>query len=76
MVLRTHPQHADAWHLFGLVAYDQGNPVAAEERVRRAIGFGAEHVTVWNNLGRALAAQKKYDDAAPSSTIRTTPTPT
>jgi predicted O-linked N-acetylglucosamine transferase (SPINDLY family) len=67
-VLAKHPRHTDAWHLLGVVAHDLGEHAVAEERIRRALGFGAGGPIVWNNLGRTLAAQERLDEAVSAYT--------
>jgi tetratricopeptide (TPR) repeat protein len=42
---------------------DQGNAVAGEAQVRRAITIDGERARAWANLGVALARQDRYEDA-------------
>ena len=62
-VLVKHPRHADAWHGLGAIARERGEHRIAEELIQKALGFGAGAAVVWNDLGLALAAQNRLDEA-------------
>nr|CAA9291163.1 FOG: TPR repeat [uncultured Armatimonadetes bacterium] len=52
--LRSNPFHADALHLWGVVAYQRGQTAPAVERLRKAITLDASEPAFHNNLGNAL----------------------
>jgi len=47
----------------GVCRVDQGDAVAGEAHVRRAIAVDGERARAWANLGVALARQDRYEDA-------------
>jgi Tfp pilus assembly protein PilF len=63
-VIAIQPNDADASHLLGLVAHQQGHHELAERRVRRAISARGHPVAEFSDtLGKVLAAQGRYDEA-------------
>jgi len=52
-ILGQDPEHADAWHLLGLVAQSRGELAAAEVSIRRALAIRQEPVFLYN-LGNVL----------------------
>ena len=63
-VIAIRPNDADASHLLGLVAHQQGHHELAERRVRRAISARGHPVAEFSDtLGKVLAAQGRYDEA-------------
>ncbi|MEQ9560211.1 MAG: tetratricopeptide repeat protein [Rhodospirillales bacterium] len=63
-ILADHPDHADALHLLGLVAYQKGDAAAALEHICRAIAIDPRAAMYHANLGRVLMAQGRAADAA------------
>lgn len=53
-ILATHPAHADALHLLGLLAYQAGQASAAVPLIRRSIAVRPEFPAAHLNLGAAL----------------------
>jgi predicted O-linked N-acetylglucosamine transferase (SPINDLY family) len=62
-VLRSDPAHADANHLLGLVAYQQGNHEAAIEQINRALSKRPANAQYLNSLGAACQALGRLADA-------------
>ncbi|MEQ9412035.1 MAG: tetratricopeptide repeat protein [Fuerstiella sp.] len=62
-VLTHDPSNADAWHLFGLVDYAQGDHEQAESAIRRAIGLKPREVEFKANLAAILVNQKRSEEA-------------
>lgn len=63
-VLKTQPDHPDALHLLGVLAIQCGQPAAAVELIRKAIGRDRRAAAYHDNLGSALAASGKPAEAA------------
>ena len=62
-ILQVEPNHPDAIHLLGMIAYQAGKHAAAVEYIRRAIGLRGTSATFHNNLGNVLMDQGKRDEA-------------
>jgi predicted O-linked N-acetylglucosamine transferase (SPINDLY family) len=62
-VLVVAPDHADAWHLLGLLAHQGGMHEIAAEYIGRAIALKGTDAAFHNNLGTALKEQGKVDQA-------------
>jgi protein O-GlcNAc transferase len=62
-ILRIDPQHADALHLFGLLAHQVGRNDLAVEYIQKALRHRPDYVLAYNNLGSALREQGKFDEA-------------
>lgn len=62
-ILRVDPQHADAWHLSGVVAHQEGNHLLALDRIRRAIELKPHAVSYHSNLGAVYKALGNLDEA-------------
>jgi tetratricopeptide (TPR) repeat protein len=60
-ILGIAPGHSDAWHLWGVVAHQTGEPQAAIERICRAIALEAHHAAYHANLGEVHRAQGALD---------------
>lgn len=58
-ILRAQPNHADALHLLGLVAYHEGRLEEAVEWIMRAIGV-APSAMFYGNLGNALGGLGRH----------------
>lgn len=61
--LRLHPEQADALQLLGLLASRRGDPVAAEDLMRRSLRARPGQPHVWNNLGNLLLETARGDEA-------------
>ena len=62
-VLAQDPKQFDATHLAGLTWLQQGEPAKAEALLRRAVGFRRDIADAHLNLGKALSALDRFDDA-------------
>jgi tetratricopeptide (TPR) repeat protein len=56
-VLTINPQHPDALHLLGMIAYQSGRDEAAAELIRSAIAIKADAASYHSNLGNVLQSQ-------------------
>ncbi len=65
-VLVVDPQHADAWHLLGLLAHQAGQHTTAIERIGRAVAACPDQAAFHCNLGLALKDQGQPEKAAAS----------
>jgi tetratricopeptide (TPR) repeat protein len=63
-ILAQHPDHADALHLLGVVALQQGNPQRAVELIGRAIAVNPSAAAFHCNLAEAYRALGQLDRAA------------
>jgi tetratricopeptide (TPR) repeat protein len=61
--LLAEPDHFDAMHLLGLIAYQTANFELAEHLMQGAIMLNPNNASYHSNLGNVLKANKKYDDA-------------
>lgn len=62
-VLARDPQHADALHLLGLIASENGNHDTAAALIVRAIQLQGPEPVYCSNLGVALSREGKFDQA-------------
>ncbi|MGO9438622.1 MAG: tetratricopeptide repeat protein [Terracidiphilus sp.] len=62
-VLAVEPDHPDALHLLGMVAYQTGRDEAAVELIRRAIAIKSDAASYHSNLGNVLQSQGKLAEA-------------
>ena len=65
-ILVLAPDHADALHLLGVTARQQGDPAAAIALISRALALHADQPTFHCNLGAALGDLDRLDDALAS----------
>ncbi len=65
-VLELNPQHADALHLLGVVAAQEGDHAGGAEYIARAIELSPNQGDYHLNLGEAYRALKKLPDAIAS----------
>ncbi|WP_345811278.1 tetratricopeptide repeat protein [Paraburkholderia sp. PREW-6R] len=61
--LDGNPVHVDALHLLGVLRHQQGQHAEAADLVRRAVKLRPEDAALQLNLGNALRALGKIDDA-------------
>ncbi len=62
-ILQADARHADALHLLGVLAHQLGRPDAAVELIGKAIVQTGTIPAFHNNLGNALKAQGRLDEA-------------
>jgi protein O-GlcNAc transferase len=65
-ILQADPHHADALHFLGVVAHQTGRNDSAVDLIGRAIAQNGRVPAFHNNLGNALKAQGKMQEAAAS----------
>ena len=62
-VLETHPDNADANHLLGVIAYQYGRHLVAQNLIERAISINGRIAEYHRNLGLVMVALGKVDEA-------------
>ena len=65
-ILKIDPRHADALHFLGVLAHQIGRHDVAVDLIGRAIAQNGRVPAFHNNLGNALKAQGKLQEAAAS----------
>ncbi len=65
-ILAADPNHAEAWHLLGLVAHQVGRGDMAEQWINRAIALSGAQAVFHSNLGNVLRAKGDLDRAEKS----------
>jgi predicted O-linked N-acetylglucosamine transferase (SPINDLY family) len=65
-ILAQYPNHADAWHLLGVIALQSGQLSLAADLIGRAIALQPLEARYHNNLGNAWMSMGKLDAAASS----------
>jgi protein O-GlcNAc transferase len=65
-ILPQAPEQADAWHLAGVCSHQRGDHGAAVARIQRAIELDPNNPGYRNNLGLALKALHRFDQAIAS----------
>ena len=63
LALQIDPSHADAHHLLGLIAHQRGDHQGAVDRLGQAIALNADSAIYQSNLGVALRALRRPNDA-------------
>jgi tetratricopeptide (TPR) repeat protein len=63
LILQADPDHADAIHLLGVIAYQVGKHEIAVAYIERAIALDGSVAAFHNNLGNAWKEQGKLDEA-------------
>ena len=63
-VLQADPQQADAHHLLGVIAYQEGNSDLAIQHISRSIQLQPAHASAYCNLGMVLASLRRWAEAA------------
>jgi predicted O-linked N-acetylglucosamine transferase (SPINDLY family) len=62
-VLQAQPDHADAWHLLGVLAHQTGQPQRAVELIGQALRWQPGNAAFYFNRGIALQDQKHWAQA-------------
>lgn len=62
-ILQAEPNHADAWHLLGLIAHQSGRFDLALESIGRALQFSNNAAVYLNNFGITLMALNRPREA-------------
>ncbi len=62
-VLQYQPNRADAWHLWGAIAYDRKEYETAIERINRAIELNSTAPSFYTHLGNIFQEQGKLEEA-------------
>jgi len=65
-ILAVEPDHAEAWHLLGVIQTQQGDPSGAIECIARAIGRAPGEGAYHNSLGEAYRRLGRNRDAIDS----------
>jgi protein O-GlcNAc transferase len=65
-ILAGEPRHADSLHLLGVIATQAGQPALAVDRITQAIALQPDNPAFHVNLGEALRALGRLDDAVAS----------
>ena len=63
-ILQAEPNHADALHLYGVIAHQSGRHDVAIRHISQAIACNPRDARFHNNIGEAYRAQGKLDEAA------------
>src|SRR5450631_2896775 len=66
VILAQATEHADAWHLAGVCSLQRGDHDAAVVRIQRAVEIDPNNPGYYNNLGLALKASHRFDQATAS----------
>lgn len=62
-VVKLEPGHDEAWHLLGVVAFQQGQATKAIKHYRKALSLRPRHAQAHNNLALALKSTGDLDAA-------------
>lgn len=62
-IIHTHPQHADALHLLGVLAAQTNEPEKALTLIKQAITLNPNKAPFYNNLGNTQQQLKQFDAA-------------
>jgi protein O-GlcNAc transferase len=62
-VLEVHPDHAGAFHLLGIIAYQTGRTDACVELIGEAVKRDRRNPFYFSDLGNALQVLNRFDDA-------------
>ena len=62
-VLAVDPNHVDALHMLGVLAYQAGRADAAVDLIGRALAFNGANPSFHNNMGEALRYLGRLDEA-------------
>ncbi len=64
LVLRSRPDHFDALHMLGAIAYQQGDDDQALNLLHKALTVNSTQPTAFNHLGMVELRRGEYDAAA------------
>jgi len=62
-ILDRYPNHPDALHQAGMLAYETGDNQCAVEQIRKAIAIRPLDAALYHHLGRVLEELGKFDEA-------------
>jgi predicted O-linked N-acetylglucosamine transferase (SPINDLY family) len=62
-ILTVQPNHADSWHLLGVIAHAAGRGDLSVQWIRWAISLDPDNALAYYNLGNALKEQGQVDEA-------------
>jgi len=62
-VLDRDPRASDAWHLWGMIAFQRNEPMLAVERIEQALRLRPREPIYHSNLGLALHAAGRVEEA-------------
>ncbi|HHZ92226.1 TPA: tetratricopeptide repeat protein [Candidatus Poribacteria bacterium] len=62
-ILRSYPQHAEAFHLLGIIAYQVGENKVAIGLITQAIEIDSNKYMFFNSLGSALQGQGRLEES-------------
>lgn len=62
-VLKHAPQHAEAWHWWGVLCFQMNKPAKAIKHYRQALQLRPGFAQAWNNLALALKSQGEWAQA-------------
>ena len=65
-ILKSQPEHFDALHLSGVIAYQTKNPEKAITLIKKAIEICPNNAAFYNNQGITLQELKQFEDAVAS----------
>jgi tetratricopeptide (TPR) repeat protein len=57
------PRHAEAWHLYGVIAFQKGDLQRAMERISRALEIQPDYPRALSNLGNVMMAAGQVERA-------------
>ncbi len=63
-MLQENPQHADAWHMLGLIAHQVGQSEPALDCVRNAIAIAPQTPSYYHNYALILHKLERHEEAA------------
>lgn len=62
-IVDHEPNHADAWHLWGVAAHQAGRHEEAIAHIQRALAIGGPNANFLNHLGAAYASLERHEQA-------------
>lgn len=62
-ILQSSPDHVDALHMLGMIAYQRGQYDAAIKLINRAVQHNSSSAVIYTNLGTVYNANKQPDAA-------------
>lgn len=62
-ILEKKPEHQDALHLLGVVAYQKHEFERSVDLIQRAIAVSPDNAVFYGNLGNSLRNLRRFDDA-------------